>query len=79
MDNMHEKMEKFQQIDGDHKGVGQETCGREGTRCAVGSPAGVGGGGGGSGCDGGDSGAAPGGHNEESAHCLNPGHRFTRT
>ena len=42
MDNMHEKMEKFQQIDGDHKGVGQETCGREGTQCAVGSPAGGG-------------------------------------
>lgn len=74
MDNTHEKMEKFQQTDGDHTRVRWEICGIEGTQCAVGSPAGVD-----SGCDGGGSGAAPGGHGEESVHCLSPQHTFTTT
>ena len=56
------------------KRVQWETCGTEGTRCALGSGAGVD-----CGCDGGDSGAALGGHNEKSVHCLNPGHVLLRT
>lgn len=70
---MHGKTETFQQIETTKKSHGG-TCGREGTQCALESPAEVD-----SGYDGGDSRAALGGHKTASVRCLDPGYRFIRT